>query len=519
MILLRPIGLVFAIAFFGINSFAQSPALVSFDDLKFNSGFEREAFSGIQRDSIDYLSLFLAVSPSSDKELRDRISKRIQLETEKISQKKFEKLKDEKKVERVFELINGDVLIQYREETLFPELLSSGNFNCLTASAFYGFIFSNLGVSFEFKESANHVHPVAFPGTLQIKVETTDPIFGFQYFDAKLKVQFVNYLVFTKKISKEEAKSVSADDIFNKYYFPDSSIGMRELAGLQYLNDAFYNFGKSNFNYAFQQIQKAYCLYPSDRVSTVMLFLLSWCIAETDYTEVQDASFLAFASRFVGKGLELEMILLEYRNLTEKVLMEKSQVALYDQIYFFLMDAVEIPDVRKAIEKEYYFQRGRMLLSTFRVKESLTYFETALSVDPNDPEVQAFCVQSIAYTFSTSSNQEIVNMLEEFELRFPVMQNNESFISLQMLGYLQLGEERFDFDQPAEGEVLLKKFENLFHLHPGISIHYEKVGDAYSAAAVYYFKRNNKAAARDYLNRGLQFSPENHKLMYRLRAL
>jgi tetratricopeptide (TPR) repeat protein len=505
--------------FAGYTSFAQRPEYVRFDDLKFNSVFEKEAFSGIQNGANDYLSLFLAISSQSDTFFYEQINKKILQEIEKLKIRKIDKLAEKKKVALVYELVNKDVLNRYQEQTLFPEIFNSGNFNCLTASAYYGFLFTELNIEFRFKESSNHVHPVAYPSSLQIKVESTDPVLGLQYFDTKLKVQFVNYLLSSKTISKEEATNTSVDEIFNKYYFPESSIGMRELAGLQYLNDAFYNYGKDNFSYALNQIQKAYFLYPSERISIVMLFLLSRCIAETDYKNVEDVSLIAFASRFVGSELKEETITNEFNNLTDKVLFQRSEAVLYDEMFNLLISKMDDSEVRNVIETEYYFQKGRLLLGSFRLKESLLNFEKALLIAPDNIEIQTFAVQSLAFSFSASSNQEIVSTIEEFEKRFPVMKSNEAFISLQMLAYLRLGEEKFDFEKPVEGETLLKKFENLNSLNPTISIHYEKVGDAYSAAAVYFFKRDDINKARLYLNRGLEISPENYQLMYRLRAL
>jgi tetratricopeptide (TPR) repeat protein len=519
MISYQRLILFFLLFSLGCEASAQSSVLVRFNDLKFNSEFEKDAFTIFENGTPDYLRLFLAVSPSSDEELFKLVNQKILSVTETLNDRKFEKLRDEKKVGKVYEKVNGDILNRYEEKVLFPVIFSSGNFNCLTASAYYGFMFTNLGIDFEFKETSSHVHPVAFPKTLQIKVETTDPINGFQYFDTKLKVQFVNYLEDSKIISKEDVRNSSLDDIFNKYYFPESSIGMRELAGLQYLNDAFYNYGQEKFEIAFWQCQKAYYLYPSIRISTVMLFLLSQCIAVVDYKELEDVSYLAFASRFVGNEVKKEDIINQFYSLTRVVFLERSQTALYDEMFTYLIKLIGKEDVRKAIEKEYYFQKGKFLMTTFQVKEALSDFEKALAIEPENLELQAYTVQSLAYLFTTLSNQKIVNSTEEFARRFPRMQMNEGFISLQMIGYLKFSEENFDFEKPDDGEVLLMKFENLFHLHPEISIQYENVGDAYSAAAVYYFKRNNIKTARSYLNRGLAISPENYQLMYRLRAL
>jgi tetratricopeptide (TPR) repeat protein len=519
MVPLKHLILFFLFFFPGAGLFAQSAKLVRFSDLKFHSEFEKDAFTVFENGIPDYLRLFLAISPSSDEALLKEANQKILSVTENIYDKKFEKLKDEKKVGKIYEKVNGDILNRYEEKILFPVIFSTGSFNCLTASALYGFVFQYLGIDFEFKESYNHVHPVAFPKTLQIKVETTDPVNGFQYFDTKLKVQFVNYLLNSKTISKEEARNSSLDEIFNKYYFPEASIGMKELAGSQYLNDAFYNFAQEEFEFAFKQSQKAYYLYPSAKISTIMLFVLSGCIDKADYTNVEDAAFLAFASRFVGKELKMELYIEAFNSMTQVVLLERSQTELYDQMFSYLESNTNNREVLNAIKTEYYFQKGRVLMNNYRIKEGLTFFEKALAIEPDNLKLQTYTIQSLFFLFNTISNQETVKFAEEFIIRFPHMQKNEGFINLQMIGYLKLGEEKFDFEKPEEGDVLLKKFENLHNLHPEIGIQYEMVGNAYSAAAVYFFKRNNLSTARSYLNRGLAISPENYQLMYRLRAL
>jgi tetratricopeptide (TPR) repeat protein len=494
-------------------------ALVRFSDLKFNSSFENEAFTAFRDGHADYLKLFLAASPESGPELYERDKKEIFIEEGRITGRGFSRLKERSKVEKVYTKVNEDILKQYEEQVLFPEVFLTGKFNCLTASAYYGLIFSDLGIEFGFRESANHVHPVAYPSSLQIKVESTDPVFGFQYFDDRLKSQFISYLISSRIITKEDARKYGTEEIFRKYYFPESSIGMKELAGLQYLNVAFYKYGKENYPDAFRQIQKAWYLYPSERISTVMLFLLSRCLTAADYTSLKDAEYLAFASRFSGKGLDATALVNEFRHITDIVLIERSQPDLYDDIFRYLDDNIEDSAVIKSISSEYYYRKGRMYLNNSRIGNALEMFSEALALEPGNAEYQSFAVKSLAYSFESVPNQEMVNSAEAFELKFPLTAANESFISLKMLAYLRNGEEKFDFDKPAEGITMIEKFEKLFREHPGISIQYDKAADAYSAAAVYYFKRNEKAKAKEYLKRGLAVAPDNYELRYRLKSL
>ncbi|MGC9345141.1 MAG: hypothetical protein ACP5E3_20720, partial [Bacteroidales bacterium] len=122
-------------------------------------------------------------------------------------------------------------------------------------------------------------------------------------------------------------------------------------------------------------------------------------------------------------------------------------------------------------------------------------------------------------TFENTPGQELVQKLETYGEELPYIAENGMFVSMQMNAYLYVVEQYFDFTEPEKGLLYLQKFEKLYTHYPGVEINHQQVGDAYSAAAVYYFKQNQLQKARHYLSRGLEISPDNYELIYRLRSI
>ncbi len=494
--------------------------VVRFDELIFNSSFERQSFTEYANGEENFLKLLLAVDPAVNKLKYDITRREITVELHRLQNRKFLRAKDNKKILLLFEDVNKNILRKYQENTLFPELFNSGIFNCLTASAYYGILLDSLNIPFDFRETYNHVHPVAYPNEQEVKIETTDPYSGIRYFDEKLKVRFVNYLLETKRVSRYEYDTTSVDDLFNRYYLPEKSIGMKELAGLQYMNDALNKVAVNDDQAAFEQIKKAFFLYPSPRVLTVFQFILNGAFFNNELDKASVSDYFEYFSRLVDKEvLSADVVASNFTYLSNTVLLRRSDVLLYDSIYHSLEGKIGQPELRKNIEFTYSLLRGKSYLNDFRLDEAMKLFERAFTLENNDMEVQTLLVTTLAYYFQNSSTEEMVGRIEKLSETFPGLGKNGMFLHLKMTAYLSYAEELFDFGQPENALAYLNKFEMIYDQNPEMDISYRLVGDAYSSAAVYFFKRYNVQKARELLEKGLKIAPDNFELRYRLNSL
>lgn len=493
--------------------------IVSFEDLKFNSYFEEMAFYNFMQGSGDVLMLFAAIDPDVNTNIYEGFKKDLIRERKSIDSRKFRRVREERKIKIIYDHVNKQVLTRYREKILFPHIFVNGTFNCLTASAYYGFLMDSLGIEYDFRETFNHVHPVAFPNTMQIKIETTDPIAGIEYYDDKLKRKFVDYLLEKKVMSRDEYYSNSIEELFNKYFLPESGIELVELAGLHYLNDALYKYDSEEYFAAFEQIKKAYFLYPSDRMRMLFQFILTGALAEADFLQIKDAQFLVYLSRLPDNEVNSEEISLVFLYLTERLLYNSSRTDYYDSLFHYLKTNMNDGLIKDEISFQYYFYRGKSKLIHYKFREALDLFLKGYELNSHNLELQSLIISTLANTFDNIPALQLVENLEIYAEEMPILSENGMFISLQMMSYLVLVEQLFDFEEINQALMYLEKFEALYEQSPGVDIDYEHVSDAYTAAAVYYFKNYQKTRAVEFLEKGLKIAPENYELRYRLKSI
>lgn len=491
---------------------------IAYDDLTFNSYFEEIAFYHLKEEKPDFFKLLLSVDKEITESKYELFKREIDIELAKIRTKKFDKAKPDKKIEFIYHQLNKDIFFKYNENVNLTQVFSEGSFNCLTASAYYGIILDSLGIKYHIRESMNHVHPVAFIADLHIKVETTDQIQGVKYFDDRLKRQFVEYLLEKKQISRDEYYSETLDVIFNRYYFPESSIGIQELAGLQYMNDALFLFFNGSFSASLEQIKKACYLYPSDRIKTILRFVLDNYFINTEVNSFEVIKPMTLFSRIPEEKVDPKVIENIFGRLTRLILFDNSEETMYDSIYRYLDRHLSDGSVKQMIAFSYYYYKGKFYSIGFKFKDALNMFEKAFVFNTRNIELQSLFISTLAMSFRNSSNIEVNERLEYYASYIPELNENGMFLSFRMSSYLLLAEEKFDFGDSKEALGNIEKFEKLFAENPDVSFDYDQVGRAYSAAAVYFFKRYKHITAKEFLERGLKIAPGNLELKYRLRS-
>jgi len=85
--------------------------------------------------------------------------------------------------------------------------------------------------------------------------------------------------------------------------------------------------------------------------------------------------------------------------------------------------------------------------------------------------------------------------------------------------YLQKADMSYSMQNINMGDEALQKIELLLNQYPTITIQQNYIGDLYAKPAAYYFKMNNIKKAREYINRGLKYAPENYRLKNSLKML
>lgn len=494
-------------------------SLVYFKDLNFSSEFEASAFEEyFKHGRQNYLALFLAANPEMKSSLFEEYNASYRSKINNIDIAKLNKKKTEKKIKSLYEDVHEQFLTKYETQNDFSSIFSNGHYNCVSASALYGIIFSEFDVPYIIKEKPTHVYLIAYPGSEKILVESTDPSGGFVTSSDRFKEAFIEQMTNAKLISAEEAKSKSINQLFDEYYFSDPDITLKELVGIQYTNHALYALEKDDFKKAHQLLEKAYLFYPADRVITLLAAVNIDIIQKSDYTEPEDIVLLAKLARFTEHGISHDVIIGEFSRINNIHLINKGDAATYDKHYKQLVSLLDDAELKHSISYLYNYERGRVLYNQGKYDESLPFFTQAYELKPENLEVNNAMVSAIAQSLRFESNNNlIIEKLEGFGKKHPQLMDNNVFKSMLVNSYLIQCGQSYDLQNINEAS----KYRNLFeeHYSRDLNINATNIGRVYSLAAVYYFRKGYTAKAANLISKGLEYAPGNYELLMRQKMI
>ncbi len=188
----------------------------------------------------------------------------------KLDQKHQKKGANLSLLRQIFQKSHKGLFKIYEQHSSFNAMLSNGKFDCVSGSAALGLLLDRYGFEFDVIETDYHVFILVELDGEKIILESTLPVGGMITSPTKV----LEYLESYKTVESAQLKSVSQRlgnpeiDLSDNAIF--RKVSLRELAGLQYYNDAISHFNEQSFQDATNQLVKAYSLYPSERVEGLL---------------------------------------------------------------------------------------------------------------------------------------------------------------------------------------------------------------------------------------------------------
>jgi len=503
---------------------ADEPDSIIFSkDLLFKSEFEEKAFATIKSlEGPNFNHLFMAICDSCTKDdfinMDRSIENRIRVYT---NDSKFQKQSDKKKIKRIHSDIHELYLEKYEILQYFPDLFNTGKYNCVSASAFYGIIFTELGISFTIKQSFDHVFIITYPETSSIRVETTDPQRGYYAYDDRTKIMFADFLKESKLISESEYDEKTTDELFNEYFFKEENIDLLQLVGIQYYNKVVELLDEKKFKEAFVMAEKSYYLHSQDRTGFLLLITVANILNGCNYEDISYADYIYKAARYNKYGIKNDFIYDQFINVTQKVLISQYDTILYDEYYNRIIDNIEDTTLQDEISYIYNYERGRVLYNDNKFKSSLPFIERAYKIKPKHVDARKLFTGVVLMNFSNLSDPEkALNSLNEYAQNYPDLMNNNTFSELRCSLILGISVESFMSGMSQKAFDYIQSFEDIAESSDVNINSYpmkEVIVESYSRAASHYFKRGNYKAAKRYLVQGLKYVPNSYELKNKLR--
>ncbi|GIL23816.1 MAG: hypothetical protein BroJett042_23290 [Bacteroidota bacterium] len=498
----------------------QIDSLVRWDELAYTSPFETAEFlNHFKKSQTNFTSLFFANSPTALQDVKN-FEERFDATIKEIETSENFRKKNDKKIKYIYQLVHSRFLAKYEEENRFYDISRNGNYNCVTATALYAMFFEKLKIPYTIKEKPTHVYLVAYPNAENIMIETTTPIFGFLTFDNTYKSNFINNLKDQKIIGASEISSTSVDELFNKYYFGSENINLTQLVGIQYLNDGLFKQDHNDIAGAYEQVKKGYWFYPNMRSEYLLLHFSAARLETPNLDPLIKAQLIGRISRFKEKGITTEMIRGEFYNLTQTVLFKNNDKLLYRKCFDAVIQNSSDKEVLDEVSFVYYYESGRAFYNQGNPMRAKYFFAEALEIQPNNVDLGSVFISSLSQSFRNErSNRPILDTLEFYKGRFASLSENGNFNSLLAMSYVAEFGESFKNKDEKRGEQYRNLFEDYYFRQGTTIINSQVVGQAYSEACVYYFKKGQKAKANQYLQKGLEIVPNDYQLKMRKQML
>ncbi|NJK86219.1 MAG: hypothetical protein HC906_09840, partial [Bacteroidales bacterium] len=123
-----------------------------------------------------------------------------------------------------------------------------------------------------------------------------------------------------------------------------------------YYNQAIYFFNSNQYRDSYNCIEKAWLLYPSERIRFTMLQILAEIVNERKYDDINELKYFIRICRYTNE-ITIENVRDEFIAITYKYLITNSNVEYYDQIYNYLISGIQNKQYLDEISFIYYYEK------------------------------------------------------------------------------------------------------------------------------------------------------------------
>ncbi len=160
---------------------------------------------------------------------------------------------------KTFRKVHATFLKQYVAYSNVDQIFSTGQYDCLTATALFSHVLDQLNYSYEIIETNYHIFLVVYTAKGKILLETTDRFGGFVMDEAVIRERMISY-------QYNQIPLGSPSKFYYQYSFElYRQISAEKLVGLLYYNQAVRAFNQHDWLTSSLLLEKANALYASPR--------------------------------------------------------------------------------------------------------------------------------------------------------------------------------------------------------------------------------------------------------------
>ena len=486
---------------------------------KYYSSLEKQAFENyLKTKKADILQLAQCTDSTQTQEKEVLLNARIN-DFIKDMESGISNIKNErKKIKLIFNAANQKFFKKYSVNASFDDLFLTGDFNCLTGTLFYSIVLQSLNIPFTIKEEPSHVFLLAYPTTFSIPVESTDPGMRTYIPDERFKKNYVDFLLASKIITKNDLETHDPESVFNEHYYSSKDIKPVELAGLAYYNSGIDYINDKNFKNSFHAFEKAYMLYPSDRIRYMLESSLGLLCDELDFTKIENLDYLLKLVSYSKNKIYQDIFLNKFDFITQKHLIKENNADLYDKIFKKIQSQLEDSVLLKSTSDEYYYESARAHAIKGELNKALELIKMDYKMNPDNLDVVSLFQQVYTEIINSKSGSDyFMDDLNKSLNEYPCLAKSVELLRVGANYNLQKAFFYFQHDDIKNGSKYLDNFEKFSNKY-SINAESFMIGDVYSMASSCYYRVKDMKNCKAVLERGLKISPNNDELIRKYKV-
>lgn len=510
---------VLAFVFLSVNwVYAQDSALYEVEIpvaiQKFHSTYEAQLFEKlVHDDEVDFLTFFVAADTAGTKEMYDIISAELNGFIAEQREDNITEKPAKKQIKKLYTDVHNRFLDKYELENDFTSIFDDGRYNCVSGSALFAHVFTALNIPYTIEEFPTHVMLIAYPKGDQIAVETTDPADGTLVFTPKMKKEFADELRASKMISEAEYLE-GPEAVFQKNYLINDQINFRQLAGIQYYNNAIYQLEKDNFIDALNFGLKSFVLYPSPNSRYAVVTSAASILENGNVKDSNRVRAFAVLSLFKGGEVTDDYLLGHLTDVVNKVMMTSQDTVQFSQACNAMLANSADSVFTQSVSLFYNYEMGRLFALKKDFKTATRFMAKAYASDSINLQVSALTAACIGGWIGQKPLVEAVRDLDSLFLSYPSLANHPDIKKARVESYLRLFGFNYYNGKGTDAEEYRLKFEQLVDQQNigAIGVDTDLIVSAYKEGAVYYYKKRQYKKAESTLSAALKILPGNLQL-------
>lgn len=487
---------------------SYKPLIAQSKYVTFHSNDEKNLFENLRVDE-DYLRLILLTELSKDG--ADAYILELNQFIQGINWSEKDKLKPNKKLKQIFKQVHQKFLRKYEEKSSVKDMFSNGNYQCVSASILYAYIFDKLNIPYEIKEQPTHVYVIAFPENANILIETTDPTLGVYVPNEKVQNQYIQNLIKTKYLDQDYVNKVGVEKAFNEFLYGKINISFKELVGLAFYNLGAYSAEDLNYEYAYANFYKANKLYPAQKHEYFQYSILAELVNRSKIEKLEDWDALIVLANLQNR--EDAKLFLKgrfYNQLGNDLLRGQNRNTIrevYNKITNELKDTILLHELRD----HYMIENSKSYILSKDYKSAIPILEECLKNNPNSPIAQGFLSDCVIqeYTYE-SPTAPIVEKMVAYGEAYPFLKKDMSYQYFVTYFYGLETIQKMEKDKYMEGIKYYHLMLNALQSNPKIRERVKEIAiGAFKFTTLYYsVVKNDKKNSLATIEQGKLIYPD-----------